>query len=116
VTSVVLGVFFILMRFYFFGSPEFVVKRDAFVAKFGFSLLFSHLKVSVFLFFVLACYIFSNAVPLSFPSFFRCGFLTLFSLLSNNIVFSATLLLPQHSVVVVVELEEVGSKRIRIRS
>ncbi len=47
-TSVVLGVFFILMRFYFFGSPEFVVKRDAFVAKFGFSLLFSHLKVGVF--------------------------------------------------------------------
>ncbi len=50
-TSVVLGVFFILMRFYFFGSPEFVVKRDAFVAKFGFSLLFSHLKVGVFFFF-----------------------------------------------------------------
>lgn len=47
VTSVVLGVFLNLMRFYFFGSPEFVVKRDAFVAKFGFSLLFSHLKVSV---------------------------------------------------------------------
>ncbi len=71
----------------------------------------------LFFFGFFACYIFSNAVPLSFPSFFRCGFLTLFSLLSDNIVFSATLLLPQHSVVVVVvELEEVGSKRIRIRS
>jgi hypothetical protein len=54
-------------------------------------------------------------VLFSFPPFFRCGFLTLFSLLSDNIVFSATLLLPQHGVVVV-ELEEVGSKRIRIRS
>lgn len=54
-TSVVLGVFFILMRFYFFGSPEFVVKRDAFVAKFGFSLLFSHLKVGVFFFFGVLC-------------------------------------------------------------
>ncbi len=56
-------------------------------------------------------------MPLSFPPLFRFGFLTLFSLLSDNIVFSATLLLPQHGVVVVVvELEEVGSKRIRIRS
>jgi hypothetical protein len=57
-------------------------------------------------------------VPFSFPPFFRCGFLTLFTLLSDNIVFSATYLLPQLGVVVVVvvELEEGGSKRIRIRS
>jgi hypothetical protein len=60
----------------FFGSPEFVVKRYAFVANFGFSLLFSHLKVGVFdLFFVLACYIFSNAVPFSlFRLSFAVGF------------------------------------------
>lgn len=51
-----------------------------------------------------------------FSAFLSLWFLTLFSLLSDNIVFSATLLVPQHGVVVVVvELEEVGSKRIRIR-
>ncbi len=48
-TSVVLGVLY-SYAILVFGSPEFVVKRDAFVAKFGFSLLFSHLKVGVFFF------------------------------------------------------------------